>query len=132
VILFTIITILPMILVWFVSKCFHKLDKKSLEVKYGVFWEGLDHSRKSPLAFNFIFMLRRYFFALYIVFLPGMPAAQIQLLMLQCVFILIYIAYCKPFKLSMMNKLEMFNELTILTCCYHMLTFTDWTPDVKF
>ena len=41
----------------------------------------------------------------------------------------IYLVYYKPFKDSNLNKLEIFNELCVLACSYHMLLFTDVIND---
>lgn len=60
-----------------IHKFFHVLNNHKFEAKFGAFYEGLDTSRKSALYFNMVFMLRRYMYALLILLLPDMPAAQI-------------------------------------------------------
>jgi hypothetical protein len=35
-----------------------------------------------------------------------------------------------PYIETFRNRLEMFNEWTVLCCTLHMMTFTDWVPDV--
>lgn len=42
---------------------------------------------------------------------------------------LIYQGYSAPFNSRFKNRLELFNELTVVVCSLHMMTFTDWIPD---
>lgn len=42
---------------------------------------------------------------------------------------LMYIISVKPFKEPRLNKLEIFNELTVLLCAYHIPLFSDFVPD---
>ncbi len=42
---------------------------------------------------------------------------------------IIYITYVKPFQLPLLNRLEMFNEYSILVATYHLYCFTDFVPD---
>jgi hypothetical protein len=37
---------------------------------------------------------------------------------------IIYVTYFKPFELPLLNKMEVFNEFSILLATYHLLTFT--------
>lgn len=49
--------------------------------------------------------------------------------MLVSIFLIIYVGFIKPFKIPFMNKLELFNEVTILVITYHLLLFTNFNPD---
>ena len=42
-----------------------------------------------------------------------------------------YLIYSEPFKVMKMNKIEVFNEATILLSAYHMMLFTDFLPDIE-
>ena len=42
-----------------------------------------------------------------------------------------YIASVMPFESMALNVLELFNELVVLTCLYHMLAFTGILGDEK-
>lgn len=44
---------------------------------------------------------------------------------------LIYLISVKPFKVSLMNAIEILNELCVLIANYHLLCFTDFVPDPK-
>ena len=44
--------------------------------------------------------------------------------MINSLLISIYLIYYKPFKYKNLNKLEIFNELCVLACSYHMLLFS--------
>jgi hypothetical protein len=49
-----------------------------------------------------------------------------------CVLLIIYLIKYPPFELNMLNKLEIFNELCILSAALHLFMFTDFTPDPEF
>ena len=43
--------------------------------------------------------------------------------------LLIYDVHVKPFEQPLLNKLEFFNELSILVAAYHLPLFTDFVDD---
>jgi len=42
---------------------------------------------------------------------------------------IIYVTYFKPFELPLLNKMEVFNEFSILVATYHLITFTWFVPE---
>jgi hypothetical protein len=42
---------------------------------------------------------------------------------------IIYVAYFKPFELPLLNKMEVFNEFSILLATYHLFTFTQFVGE---
>ena len=78
-------------------------------------------------------MLRRTAYVLVIVLLEGTGYAQVQLVNFECSLILIYIGWYMPFEIKLLNYLEMYNEINILVCAYHLFTFTEFNsdPDAK-
>jgi hypothetical protein len=42
---------------------------------------------------------------------------------------IIYLTYVKPFEVPLLNKLEIFNEYSILLATYHLFSFTAFVPD---
>lgn len=47
---------------------------------------------------------------------------------------IIYLIYVQPFASKMLNYLEIFNELSILSLSYHSFIFTDFvpSPEIKY
>lgn len=43
-----------------------------------------------------------------------------------------YLIYFNPFEDVKMNRIEIFNESTILLSGYHLIFFTDFLPNVEF
>ena len=41
----------------------------------------------------------------------------------------IYIIEVKPFTIPLMNKLEVFNEICVIVCCYCLLMLSDMVAD---
>ena len=46
--------------------------------------------------------------------------------MMSTMVVIAYLWHIKPFKSSLVNKTETFNELTVLFAAYPLLSFTDW------
>jgi len=57
---------------------------------------------------------------------------QLQFNLLVEILTISYLIYFKPFWSKVLNYMEYFNELCILAISYHMLFFTDFTPDKEF
>lgn len=53
------------------------------------------------------------------------PGIQIVLLNLLNLFSMIYLGYFSPFKTKFRNRLEIFNEVTVLMSSFYMMCFTD-------
>jgi len=47
----------------------------------------------------------------------------------QSYFMLVYLIRVKPFKVPLMNEIEILNEICVLIATYHLLCFTDFVPD---
>jgi hypothetical protein len=54
---------------------------------------------------------------------------QIIFFFFKCLLVYIYNIHARPFEEPDLNRLEIFNEITILISAYHLLAFTDWIPD---
>ena len=50
-------------------------------------------------------------------------------MVLHSIFVIIYIAGVQPFELPLMNKMEIFNEFSILIAATHLFWFTDFVPE---
>jgi hypothetical protein len=55
----------------------------------------------------------------------------VNLLFLQGLCVIVYTIYWKPFEEPTMNRLEVFNELCILSLAYPSLLFTDFSSDAS-
>jgi hypothetical protein len=82
-----------------------------------------------PLQYHVIFLLRRFMFAVICVLFSGYPSFQIISHLLTSFMVISYICNIQPFRNVFMNKLEMYNELSILIIAYHLFIFTDFVSD---
>ncbi|CDW89271.1 UNKNOWN [Stylonychia lemnae] len=85
----------------------------------------------SKLALNYqsIFLGRRIYTAIILVLIYDYPVQQIQLLMISSLINLYYLILVKPFETKGQNILEIFNEICIVICIYHIIVFSDFTDD---
>ncbi len=47
------------------------------------------------------------------------------------VLMLMYLILIKPFEEGRLNKMEIFNELTVLVCSWHLILFSDYLSNVE-
>jgi hypothetical protein len=67
---------------------------------------------------------RRLSLALILAFFKDNPDLQVILMIYSTIGFVAYITSIRPFEIKVLNYLEVFNELIILSCLYHMLIFT--------
>ena len=92
---------------------------------YGSLCEEIRFEHKLALLFNLLFLLRRVVFILTVTLLVDYPVLQLQVFMLMSLLMLIYLVHVKPFTEQSCNRLECFNELTILAVGTCLPMFTD-------
>ena len=71
-----------------------------------------------------VFLIRRIIFGAILVFVSN-SFFQIYSLFFVCLGQIGYLIIVRPFDDSTINRLEIFNEVIILVCCYHLLFYTD-------
>lgn len=77
-----------------------------------------------------MFLVRRMTFAMIVVYLTDYSYFQLQLIILQSSFMMIYI-FSNPFLDWKLNFLEIFNEGCLMLCSYHCLAFTDYVDEIE-
>ncbi len=79
-------------------------------------------------------MIRRFLFSWQIFVLKSYPYFQILLVSFSCITLILYTTLCKPFMQHSMNRLEIFNEVSILISSYHLLAFTPFvdSPSLQY
>ncbi len=99
--------------------------------RFGSTYSGIKIDDKAALLYNVFYMLRRLWIAFLVTFIKHDSYLQVILFMLHSVLMLTYIGYVKPFELPLLNKLEIFNELSILSATYHLTCFTGFVDDAE-
>jgi hypothetical protein len=87
---------------------------------------------KSALLYNVIYTSRRLLFVIIITAFEEAWVIQILLMIIHSSLIIIYLIYVKPYEAPILNKVEIFNEISICLASYHLIFFTDFTPDPQF
>lgn len=93
--------------------------------KLASLYELLSNNSKSSLMFNAVFIFRRMILALLLVTQYESKGIQIFGMILTTLSTIGYLIKVMPFESFLVNVLEIFNEIIILICLYHMLFFTD-------
>ena len=107
-----------------IMRNFKKLETSTLKSRFGVSTEDLATTSVNQALFNIIFMARRFLNVAVLVFVDW-SFAQCQLLMIFSTASFIYRFTARPYKSQFQNRVELFNELTILLCSHICNQFLD-------
>ncbi|CDW82938.1 UNKNOWN [Stylonychia lemnae] len=129
--LFAFESLYPMIILLLVNIYYKNLKDQNMIKRIGSIYNELRTDSKVSLLYNVFFVLRRFTFAMMITILQDHPNAQVQLLIVQCILLIIFVQASRPFESTLLNNLEVFNEICILGVAYHLQIFTDYVPDVN-
>ncbi|TNV87623.1 hypothetical protein FGO68_gene4551 [Halteria grandinella] len=108
------------------------LDEEVSQQKFGSTYFELKTFSKSALLYNVFYTGRRLLFALVITFLGDAWVIQIVLMIIHSSLLMVYLLLVQPFMLPILNYVEIFNEGCIMIASYHLLFFTDFTPEPNF
>lgn len=75
------------------------------------------------------FLARRYVYAANCALFTGSPILQIFTQFFCCLLMLLYLVDVRPLNSPFLNKMELFNEVTLLACSYFLFAFTDFVGD---
>ena len=77
-----------------------------------------------------MFVFRRLIYAMNIVFLKGSTVAQLFVQFFCCLMMLLFFIDVNPLNQPFLNRIEIFNEITLLVLSYFLFFFTDFVPSV--
>jgi len=125
--------IIPVFVVVFYSINLDRMSDDDFMEKYGETYAGMAPKRPS-IFFACFFLLRRYMFVLTISTIAVMVVnvwLGIAVQILTCLFSTIFLLTFTPFEETLIQNLEVFNEITGLVLLYHVLYFTPILPSVE-
>ena len=101
-------------------------EQEKFEQKYGDILEGVKKTKLSSLGYILIFILRRITMT-FICVVPTLTHQwlQIQFSILLSMISLSYLILYKPFEESLMQNLEVFNNITEIILLYSVLSITN-------
>ena len=129
VVMLVISIIFPLTVVIFIKTKYERLDDKHFKEKYDSLYEEYEIRKRSSIYFIGYFFLRRLIFSAVCVYLIDYTTFQIQLYIFLSLTNLIFVKLAHPYETISANRIETFNELTILAVGIHMYIFTDFVDD---
>ena len=84
-------------------------------------------ARLSPV----LFMARRLAYAGALVYWLDRSVYQVQCIIVQCSFFVIYVGSVRPYNARLLNVVELTNETFTALCAYSLVTFSDFVHDAK-
>ena len=121
----------PLFALLFLKKRIDRLEEKEIKDRFESLYENVETTVKYAYLISPLFIARRLVYAASIVFLNGCTLAQLTIQIAQSVFMLCYIVSVRPLKDNFSNRMEIFNEVTVLICSYILFTFTACVQDVQ-
>ncbi|TNV87304.1 hypothetical protein FGO68_gene15203 [Halteria grandinella] len=97
--------------------------------KYSTIYGNLNFEKRSSLNYICILFLKRFLVTFSLVFLRHDFNIQMLIIMNASFFCLLFYIVCRPFNSEYINRIEIFNECTFLTCSYLSFLFTDIIDD---
>ena len=106
--------------------------KRSFREKYFSFFGQLNYIRQKKKAFFFIFFtaVRKVLMCASLVYLQADPLFTVHTFYAFGIFMSLSVAYIKPFRDPINNKLEFLNEVSTLVVAYHLICLTDFLVDL--
>ena len=89
----------------------------------------LKHPKPGAVFTCILFFLRRIVFVVGVIFLIDYPVFQILCYIFPTLMLLILIGVVEPFPSKQVNRLEMYNNCTVITLSYCLYCFTPWVAD---
>ena len=83
------------------------------------------------MAQPLLFVIRRCFYALMVVFWVDRSYFQIQFMIFKCSVFMLYSGNFKPFETPFANNMDLFNETMTLVCSYSLIMFSAFVPDAE-
>jgi hypothetical protein len=105
-----------------------KLKEDSFLTRYSSLYDCLDYTKPQSLLYVLLLFLKRFTMAFSLVVLRSSFLLQFLFITLVSQASLAYYIICKPFSTLYLNRMEIVNEVTLLSCLYTCLLFTDYQP----
>lgn len=96
--IFLVLLALPFLLNYYILSKRRFLNLKEVKSKYGESYEAFNNKSKYQILFNSYFLMRRLFYALFLVFITEMPIIQAAFLTNTSLVMILYFVEVKPYK----------------------------------
>ena len=123
------LSFLPVYIMYFLTKNFGKLESEEFYSKFNALYFNIDVRYEFNVLFHSVFCIRRMIFAMLITLLNPYPAFQIMIVLHLSCMTMSYVAFNQPFKVNLLNSLELINEIITLIMTYHLIVFSDFVRD---
>ena len=77
------------------------------------------------------FLIRRLIIVIAVVVVWDTFIGQVFLIWIQCIIALFIMEFARPFKTKAERRIEIFNEVILMSVLYTMMLFTDFVPEVE-
>ena len=101
------------------------------QARYGSIIHGLNFKRRGRLALFYpcLSLFRKMWLAYMLVFQNDKPVMRIFCVMVQALIMIVVSGLAEPMIMISDNRMQIFNEFSVLIFCYHLLPLTDFITD---
>ena len=127
-----ILVALPIFIAIFYPINFKRMDEDDFKQKYGEVYGGMHPNRIECILHPIFFLLRRYIFVITICIpiFSDKSWLQIEFQLILTMISLLFLLHFNMYLESLVEHLEIFNEVTTMILLYHLLGFTEFIGDV--
>ena len=115
----------------FYARRYQNWGDKDFDSKYGAIFVGLRKDKRTSLLYPFVFSLRRILLTIVIVVASSYLYLQLLSQLVVMTFQIWYLVTFKPFEEPLLQKLEIYNELTMIILVYCVMTFSPLNSDIE-
>ena len=123
-VLYTATMAFPVFILAFYACKFAKWKDEDFDSKYGAIFEGLRKDRRSSLFYPFFFAIRRIILTVTVILTAEYLFVQLICQLLTLSIHIWYLTTYEPFEEPLLQKLEVFNELTMTGLIYCVMSFS--------
>jgi hypothetical protein len=121
----------PVFIYVFLRRNAEKLQLEDFKGRFESLYLNVDTSVKKSILTVSLFVFRRLIYSINIVLFSGSTCTQLFVQFFCCLLMLLFFADVKPMNQPFLNRMELFNEMTLLVCSYFLFAFTDFVPDAN-
>ncbi len=109
-----------------------KTGNHDFKARFGSIIHGLNFKRRGRLALYYpvVSLLRKMWLAYILVFQNNRPVVSIFCVMVQALIMIAVTGIAEPMILIRENRMQIFNELSVLIFAYHLIPLTDFMTNL--
>ena len=116
----------PVFIFYWLRRNTPRLGEEDFMARFESIYLNVDPKVKNAILTVSLFVFRRMVYSANIILCGGSTVLQLFFQFFCCLLMLLFFTSVKPLNERFLNNIEIFNELSLITCSYFLFTFTDF------